>query len=144
LSYSLDVNILLYASDRKSPFYPRAVEFLEECASRSELLCLAWPTLMSYLRMVTNASIFRSPLPPSEAMKNVEALIALPQVSLLSEQTDFWDFYRQATKGLTVTGKLVPDAHLAALLLQHGVPTLYTNDSDFDEFAFLETRNPFR
>jgi predicted nucleic acid-binding protein len=35
------------------------------------------------------------------------------------------------------------DAHLAALLLQHDVRVLYTNDRDFRKFDFLETRNPF-
>jgi predicted nucleic acid-binding protein len=37
----------------------------------------------------------------------------------------------------------VPDAHLAALLRQHGVKTLYTRDSDFRKLAFLEIRDPF-
>ncbi len=31
----------------------------------------------------------------------------------------------------------------AALLRQHGVRRLYTNDSDFRKFDFLEVRNPF-
>jgi predicted nucleic acid-binding protein len=42
-----------------------------------------------------------------------------------------------------VRGNLVPDAHLAALLRQHGVRRLYTNDADFRKFAFLDVRNPF-
>ena len=44
---------------------------------------------------------------------------------------------------LPVRGNLVPDAHLAALLRQHGIRTLYTNDSDFRKFSFLDVRNPF-
>jgi predicted nucleic acid-binding protein len=41
-----------------------------------------------------------------------------------------------------VRGNLVPDAHLAALLLQHGVKTLYTKDTDFRKFDFLNVRDP--
>ena len=38
---------------------------------------------------------------------------------------------------------LVPDAHLATLLRQHGVSTLYTNNvGDFTKFGFLDVRNP--
>jgi predicted nucleic acid-binding protein len=37
----------------------------------------------------------------------------------------------------------VPDAHLAALLRQHGVATLYTNDADFKRSSFLRVINPF-
>jgi len=76
-------------------------------------------------------------------MDNIGALLRLPHVRVLSGGERFWDFYRQATEGLSIRGNLVPDAHLAALLLQHGVQTLYTNDSDFQNFGFLELRNPF-
>jgi len=37
----------------------------------------------------------------------------------------------------------VPDAHLAALLHQHNVRTLYSTDADFRKFDFLDVRNPF-
>ena len=53
VSYSLDVNVLLYASDRSSDRHQRARSFLESCAAGPEILCLAWPTLMSYLRIAT-------------------------------------------------------------------------------------------
>ena len=43
---------------------------------------------------------------------------------------------------MTVRGNLVPDSHLAALLKQHDVRTIYTNDSDFRQFTFLDVRNP--
>ncbi|HEY1252662.1 MAG TPA: hypothetical protein VGH97_15890 [Thermoanaerobaculia bacterium] len=39
-------------------------------------------------------------------------------------------------------GNDVPDAHLAALLSQHDVPTLHTADRDFLKFDFLTVRNP--
>jgi hypothetical protein len=45
---------------------------------------------------------------------------------------------------LPVRGNLVPDAHLASLLRQHGVKTLYTRDTDFRKFDFLEVSDPFR
>jgi predicted nucleic acid-binding protein len=43
-----------------------------------------------------------------------------------------------------VRGNLVPDAHLATILRQHGVGTLYTSDRDFLKFGFLEVRDPLR
>jgi predicted nucleic acid-binding protein len=50
--------------------------------------------------------------------------------------------YRKVADPVHARGNLVPDAHLAALLLQHGVRRLYTNDREFRKFDFLETRNP--
>ena len=64
MSYSLDVNVLLYASDRSSDRHDHARRFVEACAAGPELLCLAWPTLMSYLRIATHPRIFAAPLSP--------------------------------------------------------------------------------
>ncbi|MGH7320607.1 MAG: TA system VapC family ribonuclease toxin [Candidatus Rokuibacteriota bacterium] len=143
MSYAFDANVLLYASDRASPFHRRAVEFLGECASRGDVFYVAWPTAMAYLRIATHPAIFRAPLAPDEALRNVESLLRLPHARFLGEEEGFRDAYRRAAHGLSIRGNLVPDAHLAALLLQHGVRTLYTSDAGFRRFAFLDVRNPF-
>lgn len=142
MSYSLDVNILLYASDSSSPHHKRARQFLNECAEHGDLMGLTWLTLMGYLRISTHPSIFDRPLAPAEACQNIEALLALPQCQVLAEQPDFWEVYTGITGESAVRGNLVPDAHLAAILRQHDVNTLYTNDSDFRRFTFLDVRNP--
>jgi predicted nucleic acid-binding protein len=41
-----------------------------------------------------------------------------------------------------VRGNLVPDAPLASILHQHGVKRLYSADTDFLKFRFLEVVNP--
>lgn len=143
MSYSVDVNVLLYASDQASPRYDRALQFLQSRASDPELFCISWPTMMAYIRISTHPRIFSQPLSPEEALKNVESLIGLPRVRVLSEDEGFLAIYRQVTGKFPVRGNLVPDAHLAALLLQHGVTKIYTADSDFKKFEFLEVSNPF-
>jgi len=144
LSFAVDVNVLLYASDRASPFCSRAVAFLDRCASESETFCLAWMTLMSYLRLATHPAVFSSPLSPEEAAENVEGLLRLDHLRVLSEEEGVWKIYREVTGDLPVRGNLVSDAHLASILRQHEVTTLYTNDRDFARFAFLRVRNPFQ
>ena len=67
MSYALDANILLYASDASSPFAKRARAFLDECAEGPEVLCFGWPTLTAYLRLATHPAVFASPLTPEEA-----------------------------------------------------------------------------
>jgi hypothetical protein len=142
VSFGVDVNILLYASDRSSPWHEKASAFLQRCAAGSEVFCIAWVTAMSYLRMATHGSIFAQPLSADEAAGNVEALLALPHCRALGEDEGFWEVYRQVTRGFPVRGNLVPDAHLAAILRQHGVVTLYTHDRDFRKFDFLRAVDP--
>jgi predicted nucleic acid-binding protein len=74
---------------------------------------------------------------------NVCALLALPHVRAVSELDGFADVYKHVSGDLVVRGNLVPDAHLAAILLQHGIRTLYSNDCDFRKFASLDVRDPF-
>jgi toxin-antitoxin system PIN domain toxin len=143
VSFSCDVNVLLYASDTASPVHSQARRFVEHAAAGGDLWCLAWPTLMSYLRIATHPRIFAAPLTPAEALGNIEALAGLPHVRVLSEEQGFLDVYRDVTRSFPVRGNLVPDAHLASLLRQNGVRTLFTRDGDFRKFAFLDIRDPF-
>ncbi len=143
MSFSCDVNLLLYASDASSPVHARARGFLDQCAKADDLWCLTWPTLMSFLRIATHSGIFATPLSPEEALGNVKALVGLPHVRVLSEAEGFMDVYSGVTAAFPVRGSLVPDAHLASLLRQHGVRTLFTRDRDFRKFDFLEVRDPF-
>lgn len=143
MSYSVDVNVLLYASDTSSSKHPEAIRFVKQRASDPDLFCLAWPTLMAFLRISTHPRIFARPLSPDDALGNVESLLSMPRVRLLSEGEGFLEIYREVTARFAVRGNLVPDAHLAALLLQHGVRRLYTIDRDFRKFDFLEVTDPF-
>jgi toxin-antitoxin system PIN domain toxin len=142
VSYSFDVNLMIYAASRQSPEHERAEAFLRSCAAGPEPLCLAWPTLISFIRLSTHPRILSVPLSPAEAMQNVEQLLALPHVRTLSEQDGFRDVYRDVSRDVAARGSLVPDAHLAAILKQHEIGTFYTNDADFRRFPFLRVKNP--
>ena len=142
MSYSVDVNVLLYATDTSSPKHPEAIRFLKQRASDPDLFCIAWSTLIAFLRISTHPRIFARPLSPDNALGNIESLLSLPRVRMLSEEEGFLEIYRTVTAHVPVRGNLVPDAHLAALLRQHGVGRLYTVDRDFGKFDFLEVTDP--
>ena len=143
MSYSIDVNILLYASDQSNPKHMAAIKFMEGRVTDTELFCISWLTIMSYLRISTHSSIFSIPLSPEQALSNIEALLNLPRIKVLSEEEGFLDIYKEITGRFPVRGNLVPDAHLVAILHQHGVQKIYTGDRDFLKFDFLDVRDPF-
>ncbi len=89
MSFSCDVNVLLYGSDSSSPVHPPARAFLKQAAGGGDLFCLGWPTVMSYLRIATHPGIFSAPLTPAEALRNVDALVSLPHVRRLAEENGF-------------------------------------------------------
>jgi hypothetical protein len=143
VSFSIDANVLLYASDTESVYAGRAKAFLVERAGGSDIFYLSWPTIMSYLRIATHPGVFREPLSPDEAMGNIQRLLDLPHVRTLGEGDGFWEVYRGVAGSFPLRGNAVPDAHVAALLRHHGVSVIYTNDADFKRFSFLTVVNPF-
>jgi toxin-antitoxin system PIN domain toxin len=142
MSFAIDVNVLLYASDRSSACHEKAAKFLQTVTSGDESCYLAWITVMGYLRMATHPSLFAAPLSPAEAQGNIERLFDCPHVRGLSEADGFWRVYREVAGETPVRGNLVPDAHLAAILKQHGIRTLVTHDRDFRKFPFLRVVDP--
>ncbi len=59
------------------------------------------------------------------------------------EDETFWRHYVDVSQDVSPTGNLVPDAHLVALMLEHGVRTIWTRDRDFRKFAGLIVHDPF-
>jgi len=143
MTAAIDANILLFASDTECRHHQRALQVLEALAMREEVFYLPWPVIMAYLRIATHPSIFGSPISPREAVMNIEAILELPHAQVLGEGPRFWACYREICGSLCVRGNLVPDAHIAALLLENDVRRIITHDGDFRKFAFLEVEDPF-
>ncbi|HEV2088906.1 MAG TPA: PIN domain-containing protein, partial [Cryptosporangiaceae bacterium] len=62
---------------------------------------------------------------------------------MAGEAEGFWDVYRLVSDPVLPRGSLVPDAHLVALMRQHGVATIWTHDRDFRKFDGVTVRDPF-
>lgn len=142
MSYSINTNILLYASDSSSAKHLPAADFIRSRSDDTDLMCLTWPVLLGYLRIATHPAIFQQPLQPVEAWQNINMLLALPRCRLITEEGNFADTYQPVTEHHTARGNLVPDAHIATLLQQHGVDRIYSSDQDFRKFDFLKVIDP--
>ena len=142
MSATLDANILVYASDSSAATHGPAEALVRRLAAGPEILYLFWPVLLGYLRIVTHPGILTNPLSPVTAMRNIESLLDRPHVRAPGEADGFWSVFR-STAGERPRGNDVPDAHLAALMRQHGVRLLYTRDRDFRRFDGIDVRDPF-
>jgi toxin-antitoxin system PIN domain toxin len=143
MSYTIDANVLLYASDESSPVHARARAFVQRLADGPEIAYLFWPTVMAYLRIATHPAVFARPMTAAEAIGNVEQLLARPHVRTTGEQERFWGRYREVSDDAVQAGNLVPDAHVVALMLENDVRTIWTRDRDYRRFPRIEVRDPF-
>ena len=143
MSFTVDANVLLYASDESSPWHGAARAVVERLARGPDIAYLFWPTVMAYLRIATHPAIFDRPLSGTEAIRNVEQLLDRPHVQVPGEQDGFWDRYREVARDARPSGNLVTDAHLVALMVENGVRTIWTHDRDFRRFAGIDVHDPF-
>src|SRR3954447_6841191 len=143
MSYTIDANVLLYASDAGSPLHDKARGVVDRIATSSEIVYLFWPTLMAYLRISTHPAIFARPLAAPKALDNVERLIDRANVRSPGEPDSFWRRYVEVAASVSASGNLVSDAHLVALMLEHEVRTIWTRDRDFRKFDGIAVYDPF-
>jgi toxin-antitoxin system PIN domain toxin len=137
----VDANLLLYAANRSAPEHERAKSWLDDRLNGSVRVGLPWPTLLAFVRLASNPLVLRNPVSPSGAWRQVADWLECEPVWVPSPG----DFHSAilgdllATPGMT--SRLVPDAHLAALAIEHGL-TLHSTDGDFARFPRLRWTNP--
>lgn len=138
-----DANLLLYAVDQESPRYARAKAWLVEQLSGTETIAFAWVTLLAFIRLGTNARIFRRPLGAERAFDIVDGWIGRPNTTILEPTTRHSAVLRELLMPIGTAGNLTTDAHLAALAIEHEAE-LCSSDADFSRFPGLRWTDPLR
>lgn len=69
-------------------------------------------------------------------------MLDLPHVQCPGEQDRFWARFREVARDAQPSGNLVPDAHLVALMIEHGVSVIWSRDRDYGRFRGITVRDP--
>jgi toxin-antitoxin system PIN domain toxin len=138
-----DANLLLYAEDSLSEHHEAARTWWDAQLSGTETVGLCWPVLTAFIRIGTNPRILRRPLSGKEAIERVQSWFAQPFVRIIQPTEHHWAIFQQMLRSGSATANLVPDAHLAALAVEHNC-VLYSADADFSRFRRLNWKNPIR
>lgn len=137
----VDANLLLYAANQAAPEHPRARSWLDERLSGTGRVGLPWPSLLAFVRLASNPLVVRQAVTPGEAWRQVEEWLACESAWIPQPGTRHAEILGALVKHAWVTSRLVPDAHLAALAIEHGL-TLCSTDGDFAKFPGLKWNNP--
>ena len=137
----VDANLLIYAFDETSPQHGAAHRWLHEQLNGTVRVGLPWLSLLAFIRLVTNPRVFARPTDIGTAWRQVERWLSSP-VAWVPAPTDGHASVLGALLTATgATGNLVPDAHLAALAIEHGL-ILCSSDGDFARFNGIRWENP--
>ena len=139
----LDTNVLVYAADEFTSEHERCRELLSGASEQdAEQLCLTWSVIYEFFRVVTHPKYFRTPWSTREAWDFVQRLADAPHVTVLCPGPAHAAAAERMLAAPGVRGNLVHDAHIAAVLVEHGVRRIYTRDQDFRRFPGIEVVDP--
>ncbi len=137
----VDANLLLYAANHAAPEHPQARLWLDDRLSGTARVGLPWPSLLAFVRLATNPVVVRHAVAAADAWRQVEEWLACESAWIPQPGADHPDVLRTLFKAPWMTSRLVSDAHLAALAIEHGL-TLCSTDGDFSKFPRLTWQNP--
>jgi uncharacterized protein len=140
---AVDTNLLVYAHVTSFPQHTSARSWLEEQMAGTRRVGLTWQSLLAFVRLVTNPRVFTEPESVRQAWAQVEAWLDAEPVWTPLPTTRHRTVLADLVAASTLRANDVPDAHLAALAIEHGLK-LATTDSGFARFAQLEWFDPLR
>lgn len=137
----IDANILLYAMDEESPFHERAASWLTEQLNGPRRVGMPWQSLTAFARIATNPRAYMQPLSVDDAWEQIDSWLDREVTWVPIPTARHREILGSLVRMHQVHGNLVPDAHLAALAIEHGL-TLCSADTDFARFEGLAWQNP--
>jgi toxin-antitoxin system PIN domain toxin len=136
----LDANLLIYAKVKGFPQHKPARKWLDRKLGGTTGVGLPWPSLLAFVRIVSNPRVFERPLSVAAAWEQVESWLGLP-TTWTPEPTERHQGIMEALILDASKAELIPDVHLAALAMEYGL-VLQTTDRDFARFRGLRWENP--
>ncbi len=137
----VDANLLVYAAAPQLPQHPAARAWLDARLNGEARVGLPWASLLAFLRLVTDPRVFEPAAGMAEAWRQMEEWLEQPTVWIPQPTERHAEVLGRLLSESGGAARLVPDAHLAALAIEHGLE-LCSNDGDFARFRGLRWSNP--
>jgi toxin-antitoxin system PIN domain toxin len=137
----VDANLLVYAANTAAPEHARARIWLDARLNGTALVGLPWPSLLAFVRLTTNPLVLSKPVPPLDAWRQVQDWLACEPAWIPVPGDEHPKVLGEFLQLEWMTSRLAPDAHLAALAIEHGL-TCCSTDGDFSRFPGLKWENP--
>jgi toxin-antitoxin system PIN domain toxin len=138
----VDTNLLVFATMEGVERHADARRWLEDRLAGPARVGLPWGALLGFARVVATPRIFANPMPLNEALRRVRWWLAQRTV-WVPEPTERHAAVLADLLARETRADLVPDAHLAALAIEHGL-VLCSSDRDFSRFEGLRWQDPLR
>ena len=138
---AVDANVLVYAHVASAERHDTARGWLEDQLATAPRVGFPWSSLLAFVRLVSNPRVFTEPEAIADAWNQVQAWLDAEASWVPVPTTRHREALGDCLTSPGLRANDVPDAHLAALAMEHGL-SLATSDSGFARFAGLSWFNP--
>ncbi|MBW8004111.1 MAG: type II toxin-antitoxin system VapC family toxin [Planctomycetes bacterium] len=125
------------------PQHGKALEWLDNLLNGTAPVGVPWPSILAFVRLVTNPRIFEQPETIGKAWQQIEEWLDCQPVWIPRPTERHREILGSILTEQDIRANLVPDTHLAALAIEHGL-ILCSTDGDFGRFTDLRWENPIR
>jgi len=138
----VDVNLLVAATMTSARDHEAARSWLQKQLAGTARVGLPWASITGFVRVTGQPRAWERPLPVGAALAVVRSWLARPCAWVPEPGPRHLDVF-DALLGLQPSVRLVTDAHLAAIAIEHGLE-LSSRDRDFSRWADagLRSRDP--
>jgi toxin-antitoxin system PIN domain toxin len=137
----VDANLLLYAANHDAPEHEVARSWLDQRLNGTARVGIPWPAILAFVRIASNPVILQRAVAPAMAWRQIQQWLARDIVWIPVPGAAHVEVLASLLERRGMSNRLVPDAHLAALAIEHGL-TLCSTDGDFARFPGLKWENP--
>jgi toxin-antitoxin system PIN domain toxin len=137
----VDTNVLIYGHRPEAERHPEYRDWVQAMIDGPEPYAVSDFAVNGMLRVITNPRIYRSPTPLDRALAAAGQIRDQPHAEVVNPGLRFWQIFTRMCGAITARGKLISDAYLAALAIEHGCEFI-TTDRDFARFPGLRWRHP--
>ena len=111
-----------------------ALPRVEALCEGSDPWALPTPCIAEFLRVVTHPRVLNPPSTIAESAAFLRALIESPSCRIIGPGPTHTTRLLDEIRGSDARGNLVFDAQIVAMLREHGIGDILTNDRDFERF----------
>ncbi len=139
----VDANLLVYAYVESMAQHEAARVWLDQRVQRHNRVGLPWPSAPAFVRLVSKPRVFERPSSVTQAWTQVQDWLDCAPAWIPGPTDRHRQVLDTLLTGTNLRANHVPDAHLAALAIEHGL-TMCSTDGDFARFPDLSWENPIR
>ncbi|MEX2140587.1 MAG: PIN domain-containing protein [Pirellulales bacterium] len=139
----VDTNVFVYSLYEDSEHNAAAAALLERAQNGEVTLAVTAQILAEVYAVITNPRRVTNPYSPAEALDEIEKILAMRGLTLLSPPADLLSRWLAIARERLVRGGEIFDLQHAATMLGNGVAKIYTyNPAHFLPLAGIEVLAP--